>query len=220
MFKRIYIIFSSIILLSASLFSIELNNSLYGNATLLSEIFIKRHSGTHYLLHPLSEDHIQALIQSARWSPSSYNDQPWNFIFCDRFRTPDAYLKALDCIYGQDWLENVPLFVITVVRPQFLHNEQFNDWAAYDTGAAAMSMSLQAVEMGLVAHQIGGFDREQVQQDFHLPDGYFPLSIIAIGYENPDESSEEPRERRPHEENFFMGKWGKPYIWSHIWSQA
>lgn len=214
MFKVIYKISLPLMLLfaSLSLYSTEIDNPLYGNANLLSEIFIKRHSGTNFLLQPLTDDHIQALIQSARLSPSSYNDQPWNFVFCDRYKTPEAYLKVVDSIYGQEWVENAPLLVIVVVRPQFLYNEKVNDWAAYDTGAAALGMSLQATDIGLMAHQIGGFDREQIQAEFHLPEGYYPLTIIAIGYEDNTESPAElPRERRPVKENFFIGEWGKSF---------
>ncbi len=212
MFKLIYKISLLLILLTSSLHSTERDRSLFGDATLLSEIFIKRHSGINYEPGCLTDDQVQALIQAARSSPSSYNDQPWNFIFCDRFKTPEAYLKVLDSIYGQDWIDNVTLLVIVVVRPQFLYNEQVNDWATYDTGAAALSMSLQAADIGLMSHQIGGFDKEQIQQEFHLPDGYIPLTIIAIGNEDKTESpTETPRTRRPVEENFFLGKWGQAF---------
>ena len=187
--------------------SIELD---HGNATLLSEIFIKRHSGKNFKTTQLSEEHYKALIQSARWTPSSYNDQPWNFIFCDRYENPEAYEKVVNSIYGQDWVENVPLFVIAIVRPKFSYNQEENEWALYDTGAAALSMSLQATEIGLMAHQIGGFDKEEIQEEFHLPDGFHPITILAIGYENTsiDSSDEEPRTRYPIQKNFFFGEWG------------
>lgn len=198
------------ILLSAPLYSIERDASCYDNAVLLSEIFIKRHSGIHYDPLPLNKDQIQALIQAARWSPSSYNDQPWNFIFCDRFKTPEAYLKVIDSIYGQEWVENATLLVIVIVRPNFLYNNQYNDWAEYDAGAAAICMSLQATDLGLMSHQIGGFDQEQIKQDFHLPEGYYPLTIISIGYEK-DIETETDRSRRPKDENFFLGEWGQSF---------
>lgn len=188
-------------------FANPLDRESYGNASLLSEIFIKRHSGKNFELLPVTEDHIQALIQSARWAPSSYNDQPWNFVFCDRFKTPEAYLKAVDSIYGQDWVDNVSLLVIVVVRSNFLYNDKFNEWAQYDTGSAALSMSLQAADMGLMAHQIGGFDKESIQESLHIPEGYTPMAIIAIGYENGSPEND-ARIRRPVEENFFMGEWG------------
>lgn len=190
-----------------------LDRSEYGDSALLADIFIKRHSGTNFECRPLNRDQIIALIQSARWTPSSYNDQPWNFIFCDRYSHPDSYAKAIDSIYGQEWVENAPLLIISVVRPEFRYNQKENAWAQYDTGAAALSISLQAAELGLMSHQIGGFDPETIQKEFHLPNGYQPLSIIAVGYEAAplDVNEEEKRIRRPEEENFFFGDWGQNF---------
>lgn len=182
------------------------------NSSLLLDIIAKRHSGKDFENRPLSRAQIEALVQSARWAPSSYNDQPWNFIFCDRYTHPDSYAKAIDSIYGQEWAESAPLLVISVVRPEFRYNQQENGWAQYDTGAAALSMSLQATALGLMAHQIGGFDPETIQEEFHLPNGYQPISIIAIGYEKySDAPINEERLRRPVDENFFFGDWDQQF---------
>jgi nitroreductase len=206
-----FLIFSALVLLSTD--DAISNQPDYGDSSLLSEIFIKRHSGKNFEVMELTEEQYEALIQSARWTPSSYNDQPWNFIFCDRYKNPQAYGKVINSIYGQDWVENVQLFVITIVRHNFDYNQEENEWALYDTGAAALSMSLQASEMGLMAHQIGGFDRDEIKQEFNLPDGFEPITIIAIGYEKTaiDSSEEEPRTRYPKEKNFFSGEWGQQF---------
>ena len=197
---------------SAPLSSAPLDRSDYGDSALLADIFIKRHSGTNFESH-LNRDQIIALIESARWTPSSYNDQPWNFIFCDRYSHPESYAKAIDSIYGQEWVENAPLLVISVVRPEFRYNQKENAWAQYDTGAASLSISLQATELGLMDHQIGGFDPEMIEKEFHLPKGYQPLSIIAVGYEGAplEFTEEEKRTRRPQDENFFFGDWGQNF---------
>ncbi len=201
-------------LLSISLHSTtnDEQSSLAGDSNLLSDLFILRHSGKNFKVQPLTEDQIQALIQSARWTPSGFNDQPWNFIFCDRFTTPEAYVKVLDCISGQNWLDDIPLFVIVIARSNFLYNDKANKWANYDTGAAAFAMSLQATYMGLMAHQIGGFDNEKIIQEFNLPHGYSPLTIIAIGYEDTELPCEEPpRTRLPVSDNFFSGEWERSF---------
>ncbi len=180
----------------------------FENGDLLPKIFMLRHSGTDYQSRSLVPEQIQALIQAARWTSSSYNDQPWNFIFCDKYNNPEAYLRVAESVYGQEWIENAPLLIIVIARSNFLYNNKVNDWAEYDTGAAAFSMSLAAAGMGLMAHQIGGFDREEIQEEFEIPSGYVPLALIAVGYEgNPPEESS--RTRRPVEENFFSGEWGK-----------
>ena len=40
----------------------------------------------------VSRQQIIALLEAARWAPSSYNDQPWRFIVCDKTSNPTAWL--------------------------------------------------------------------------------------------------------------------------------
>lgn len=185
---------------------------LFSAETAVSEIFLKRHSGKNFdPFKEVSFDQIHTLVEATRWTPSSYNDQPWSFIICDRNTTPTQYETAMSSLYGdQDsWARNAPLLIIVTARTKFEYNNKPNDWAEYDTGAAAMSLSLQATELGLMAHQIGGFDRDVIQEEFKLPEDQIPLTLIAVGYESsepdPDES---PRERKELSENFFLGGWG------------
>jgi len=48
----------------------------------------------------------------------------------------------------------------------FNHNGQPNRWAMYDTGAASVSLCLQAVVLGMCVHQMGGFDAEKAREVF------------------------------------------------------
>lgn len=183
-------------------------------ASPVSEIFIKRHSGKSYdPARPIAEDQLRALVDAARWAPSSHNDQPWNFIFCDREKTPEAYQTALSSLKGtqQLWVKNAPLIVIIAARTQTLYKNKPNEWAQYDTGAAAVSMALQAADLGLMAHQIGGFDDELIKQAFPFPDNVTPVTLMVLGYEASESDPQaKPRERRPSSQNFFLGEWGKP----------
>lgn len=205
---QVILLFSMLSIFNLCAFENLEYDSSYGNSELLPEIFIKRHSGTNFESDPVNDEQVEVLVQAARWSPSSYNDQPWNFIFCDKYKEPENYSKVIDSIYGQEWVENAPLLVIVFARKHFLYNGEANLWAEYDTGAAALSMSLAASEIGLMAHQIGGFDPEQILEDFNIPKGFVPLAIIAIGYES-EVIAKTPRGRRPVGDNFFNGKWGE-----------
>lgn len=185
-------------------------DSVSGMETNVSEIFLKRHSGTSFDSSKfLDNGQIYALIQAAKWSPSSFNDQPWNFIICDKIQTPEAYYKALQSIYEsqRDWVENAPVLMIAVTRTRFSYNNEFNEWAEYDTGAAALSLSLQAVDLDLMTHQLGGFDVDVIRRDFSIPEDHKPMAIIAVGYETEGVDPQE-RERLPIGHNFFLGEWG------------
>ena len=133
------------------------------------EIFLKRHSGkTFDPTQAVSQEQIVDLSEAAKWAPSSRNDQPWNFIFCDKYTTPEAYLKVLDSLNtsNQKWAQEAPLLVVIVARTKETHKGKQNEWADYDTGAAAISMALQASEMGLMAHQIGGLIKKKFVKVF------------------------------------------------------
>lgn len=179
------------------------------------DVFFKRHSGRAFdSSREVSEGQIESLIQAARWAPSSHNDQPWNYIICHRALSPEAYHLALSSFKDRQkkWVKNAPLFVVIVARKLHLHDGSPNYWAEYDTGASAVSMALQAVSLGLMAHQIGGFDKEKVKRDFQLPENCKPMAIMVIGYENPEgDSILKPRVRRPVKENFFLGTWNNGF---------
>jgi hypothetical protein len=71
--------------------------------------------------------------------------------------------------------------------------------------------------MGLVAHQMGGFDVEKTRQLFQIPSQYDLMSFIAIGYplaiDKMSEASlikeKEARKRKPLREIFFINQWGE-----------
>lgn len=199
-----------------TVFLILITVSLYSGESLVSDIFIKRHSGKSYdAERALSQEQLRALVDSARWAPSSHNDQPWNFIFCDREKTPEAFNIALSSLKGtqQEWAKNAPLIVIIAARSKTLYKDKPNEWAEYDTGAAAVSMALQAADLGLMAHQIGGFDDEIIEQAFPFPVNVKPVTLMIIGYEGSEKDPEaKPRERRPSTQNFFLGEWGTPLL--------
>jgi nitroreductase len=99
----------------------------------------------------------------------------------------------------------------------FGHTGKPNRWTQHDTGMATLSMALQAVDMGLILHQMGGFDVDKARAAFDIPAEYTPMAMIAVGYQaEPDVLDEETeqkelkaRARKPVEERFYEGGWGK-----------
>ena len=102
----------------------------------------------------------------------------------------------------------------------FNHNQTPNRWAQYDTGAAAVSLCLQATSMGLASHQMGGFNSAKAREVFTIPAQYTPMVMLSVGYEGdanslPDELKQRelvPRSRRELGELFFNGAWAKPVL--------
>lgn len=176
-----------------------------------TQLMTKRHSGYSFDNSRLvTQEQIKALVKAGQAAPSSYNDQPWFFIICDRSTNPEAYNKVMSTLveFNQQWAQNASVLIV-VAAGLNSHKGQANRWAQYDSGAAAMSMVLQATSLGLMAHQMGGFDETKISALFGLPADVIPMSVMAVGYENSSETKSAPKERKPLQDNFFAGAWGK-----------
>lgn len=168
----------------------------------------------------VSREQVLALVEAARWAPSCFGDEPWRVIVWDRMRDAASWQKAFDCLTesNQAWVKNTPLLIAVGADSQFRHNGKDNRWAQYDSGAAALSLCLQAVALGLAAHQMGGFDAQKLRGAFGIPEHITLMSMIAIGHQAaPDVLTGEvrereiaPRKRRPLGEVFFEGGWDIP----------
>lgn len=182
--------------------------NLEGSASTL-DLLKQRHSGYSFdATKDVSEEQIQALIEASKTTPSCFNDQPWYFVFADRKKNPESYNKILNSLVekNQQWAKNAPVLVAIIADSKFRHNNGANRWGSYDTGAAAFALMLQATDMGLMTHQMGGFDEKKIQKDLNIPARYSPISVMAIGYEVSGEELKE-KTRRPSQENFFKGSW-------------
>jgi nitroreductase len=184
----------------------------------IHEIIAKRWSPRAFADKYLSQTQILALLEAARWAPSCRGEQPWRFVVCDKKTQPHAWQKAYSSLIGfnQDWAVKAPVLIIASVVKHFAHNNMENQWAEYDLGAACENICLQAVALGLVTHQMAGFEVEQVRQNFHIPDNIAIISIIAVGYQDYADSISiaelrereyAPRERMDIEKCCFFGNW-------------
>lgn len=179
----------------------------------IEEIVQKRHSGYSYdSSKSVSKEQLALIVKAGQLAPSSYNEQPWRFIICDKKTDPAAYEKVFSTLvpFNQKWVENVPVLIVSVAASKSAHNQEFNRFAQYDTGAAAFSMMLQATSLGLMAHQMGGFDQTKLQALFAIPEDFIPMAVMAIGYETPGAEVSE-KKRNPIEQSFFSGSWGKSF---------
>jgi nitroreductase len=185
----------------------------------INDIIASRWSSVAYdAERTVSQEQLIAIMEAGRWAPSCFGDQPWRFIVCNKSENTDAWQKIYDSLAegNQGWCANVPVLIAACHDTVFTMNDKPNPWAAYDTGAASVSMCLQATELGLTSHQMAGFSAEMISEKFSIPERYKPIAVIAIGYqvareENiPDTVKERelaPRRRNALKENFFMGNW-------------
>ena len=170
-------------------------------------------------LKEVSRKNLLSILEAARWAPSCFGDEPWRFVVGDRHKDEEGWQRMFKTLAGKNqlWAENAPILILVAADSQFRMNGQPNRWAQYDSGAAAISLCLQAEALGLSAHQMGGFDPEAVRNAVSLPEQFTPMAVIAVGYQGSlDELVEEfhpmetaDRKRQSLAENFYAGQWGE-----------
>lgn len=189
----------------------------------INDVIASRRSARAFdLSKPVTQEQIISLLEAARWAPSCYGAEPWRFIVWDKNKDATAWQKALDCIVpgNQAWAKNAPVFVLICADTLFEHNQKDNRWGGYDTGAAAVSLCLQATSLGLVTHQMGGFDGVKARALCNVPEQFQMMAMTAVGYEGDADSLPEdlkarelaPRKRKALGELFYNGVWDQPII--------
>lgn len=168
----------------------------------------------------VSHEQVIALLEAARWAPSCFGDQPWRFVMWNKASNPEAWQQAFDCLVpgNQAWVKDAPVLLLVCADTLFGHNQQPNRWAQYDTGAAAENLCLQASALGLMAHQMGGFDANLAREKFNIPAQYTLMAMISVGHPadvatlSGDALVRETaaRKRKPLSELFFDASWAEP----------
>ncbi|HCA27931.1 MAG TPA: nitroreductase [Betaproteobacteria bacterium] len=187
----------------------------------IHETIANRWSGRAFdAARPVNREQKFALMEAARWAPSCFGDEPWRFIVWDRHHDGAAWDKAFDCLgeWNQQWVKNAALLLLATADSRFRKNGKPNAWGAYDTGAASENLCLQAAAMGLVAHQMGGFDPDKTRRTFAIPEPFQCMAMIAVGHPAPADTLNQelkdaelaPRMRQPLTANFFAAEWGRP----------
>ncbi len=185
----------------------------------IHDLIRERWSPRAFSAEPVPEAAVDSLLEAARWAPSSNNEQPWHFILASRTADPEGHARLVSVLvpFNQAWAEKAPLLAISVARLNS-HAGEPNRWALYDTGQAVALLTVQATAMGLSAHQMAGFDPVLARERLGIPEGFEPVTAIAVGYRgdpqelNPKLQAREaaPRVRRPSREWAFEGLWGQP----------
>lgn len=152
--------------------------------------------------HVLSDGDLSTVLEAARWAPSAANSQPWRFLVGRRGDATFAKIVDLLAPGNVPWAQHASALIVAVADTA---QGSTAPWALYDTGQAVAHLSVQAEELGLSVHQMGGFDAAGVQAGFALAAELKPIAVVALGQLDPEaalpdpyfERERAPRERRP-----------------------
>ena len=130
--------------------------------------------------HNISSEELGSLFEAARWSPSSSNTQPWSFVVGKRGDETFDMILGLLASGNAVWANRASALVVNIVEEV---SAEGNPQSAshYDVGQAAAHLSIQATHMGLIVHQMGGFDKDGMHKALGLDDRHRPIVVMAIG---------------------------------------
>jgi nitroreductase len=166
----------------------------------------------------VSEATLKKVFEAARWTASSFNEQPWRFVVGRR--GSETYRKIYESLAAanQTWAHRAPVLMVGVAATRQGKTGTANRFALYDLGAASSYLTLEAATLGLTTHQMGGFDQEAVRKALGIPAEYAVGAVIALGYQGEPavlgdvtmiERETTARTRKPLDEIVFS-EWGKP----------
>ena len=185
----------------------------------IHDLFRQRWSPRAFSDRPVERETLLSVLEAARWAPSSFNEQPWRFLVARR-EDADEYKRMLTCLKAgnQTWAQGAPVLMLSVAKTYFGDDpSKANRHAFHDVGLATSQLALQALDHGLYVHQMAGFERDTARETFGIPQGYEPVTAMALGYPgDPDdlpdglaERERKPRSRMALEEFVFDGRWGE-----------
>ena len=170
----------------------SLNKTAETSAPVLQAIAERWSPRAYDASHKISDAEVTSLLEAGRWAPSANNLQPWRF----------SVIKREDALFGelvqnglsgwnQAWAPKASAIII-VSAVLFNADGKENEFAKFDAGLATQNILLQAHELGLSSHVLGGIVPAWLDEALELDDNIKPLVGITIGKRANPETLEGP----------------------------
>lgn len=182
----------------------------------IQEIILNRWAPRSMSEEEVSDAELMTIFEAARWAQSSYNNQPWRFIYA---RNGSEYWQTfLNLLVPGNfiWAQHARVLIVVLSKKTFDYDESPSRTHTFDTGAAGQNMAVQGASMNLVVHGMEGFDYDRAKQDLKVSDTYQVEAMFAVGKLGKKESlpeklqeREKPSDRKPIKEFVFEGIFNK-----------
>jgi len=202
------------------------------------EVVETRRTVHEYTDEELTRDEVRDIFETVRWSPSSYNLQPWEFVVVDDDEGQEALREDA---YGQEHVTDASAVVVVfgdldrgahaerVFRDQADKGytpegraedliERFEDespegneeWVVQSSMIAATNLMNVAWSRGIASCPMGGWDGDALCETLGVPETWHPVLMVTLGYpdEDGDEWNTERKTRRSPDEFVTFGEVG------------
>jgi len=185
----------------------------------IDPLFLERWSPRAFDGSEMPDADLSAMFEAARWAPSAFNSQPWHFLYAKRDDADWERFLSLLIPWNRAWAQTASVLVFIVSdslpatdregapKPSSTH--------AFDTGAAWVSLALQATRMGYHAHGMSGIEYALARAELALTERYQLNAVCAIGrigdpaqLDEKQRAREHPNDRKP--QSAFVHRGGFP----------
>ncbi len=149
----------------------------------IDPLFLERRSPRHFTGEAVPESELMRMIEAARWAPSSYNSQPWRFLYALRGDAHWATFLGLLVPGNQKWAQDTGAILFLVSNGRMKIGDELKpSWShSLDAGAASLAFQLQAIRQGWHAHGMTGFDHARAPEALNLPEHHRIEAAYAVG---------------------------------------
>ena len=174
------------------------------------QIFEKRKSIRKFKPDPISEEHLDKILEAARQAPSAGNRQPWRFVVVKDEKTRAKLAELAD---NQAFVGAAPVVIAVFGDPDDSPAGYRQDpMVAFkqDPMIAVEHMCLAAVALRLGTCWIGpaspNYNVEAIKRLLGVPERMYMICLLPLGY--PDQSPK-ARSRKPREKIIFYEKYSR-----------
>lgn len=134
------------------------------------DFIVKLRAIRQYTDEPVSEDHVNQILEAARWTGSSKNRQDWSFVV---FTTREGLDRLAEAGDFTDPLRNATAAIVLV---------QEDGGNMFDIGRAAQNIMLAAKAIGVASCPITLHRQEVSASVLDLQPGQVGRYAVALGY--------------------------------------
>ena len=147
-----------------------------------SELLSKRRSCKKYLDKQVPLDLIGALVEAGGLAPSAGNKQNWKFIVVRDREKRDQIAKFSK---DQYWMAEAPVHIVICSDNNItdrLYGSKSEKYSIQNCALAAENILFAAINFGLGAAFVAGFDEEEIANLLGVPGSSKVQSVITVGY--------------------------------------
>lgn len=151
----------------------------------IDKVFLERWSPRAFTGEAIPESELFSLIEAARWAPSSYNSQPWRFLYARRDTAHWERFLGLLNEFNRGWAQHASALIFmlskSTMRPPGKDADIPSRSHSFDAGSAWAYLALQGVKSGWATHGMVGLDFDEAFAVLGVPEGYRIEAAIAVG---------------------------------------